>query len=54
MAAVEPQPIIPREERAPWDRPSFNDRGPRRDYGDRRPPREEFEQPAGAGGRDKE
>ena len=33
MNAVEPQPIQPREERAPWDRPSFNDdrRGPRRD-----------------------
>ena len=34
MAAVEPQPIQPREERAPWDRPSFNydegSRGPRR------------------------
>lgn len=25
MNAVEPQPIIPREERAPWDRPGFND-----------------------------
>ena len=38
MNAVEPQPIQPREERAPWDRPSFNydegsrgPRGPRRD-----------------------
>ncbi len=34
MAAVEPQPIQPREERAPWDRPGFNlddRRGPRRD-----------------------
>ena len=37
MNAVEPQPIQPREERAPWDRPDFNrpmrrdDRGPRRD-----------------------
>ena len=37
MAAVEPQPIQPREERAPWDKPDFNrpprrdDRGPRRD-----------------------
>ena len=29
MAAVEPQPIQPREERAPWDRPSYDDRGPR-------------------------
>jgi small subunit ribosomal protein S6 len=37
MAAVEPQPIIPREERNPWDRPQWEDRssGPRRD----RPPR---------------
>jgi hypothetical protein len=24
MEAVEPQPIQPREERAPWDRPDFN------------------------------
>jgi small subunit ribosomal protein S6 len=33
MAAVEPQPIQPREERNPWDRPGFNDTGdrPRRD-----------------------
>ncbi len=41
MEAVEPQPIQPREERAPWDKPDFNrpmrggdrggDRGPRRD-----------------------
>ena len=32
MAKVEPQPIQPREERQPWDRPSFNynDEGPRR------------------------
>jgi small subunit ribosomal protein S6 len=30
MAAVEPQPIQPREERNPWDRPDFN-RPPRRD-----------------------
>lgn len=35
MEAVEPQPIQPREERAPWDKPDFNrpmrrdDRGPR-------------------------
>jgi hypothetical protein len=46
MESVEPQPIQPREERAPWDRPDFNrpmrgggrddrggDRGPRRDEG---------------------
>lgn len=32
MAAVEPQPIQPREERNPWDRPGFNDtERPRRD-----------------------
>jgi small subunit ribosomal protein S6 len=31
MAAVEPQPIQPREERNPWDRPQFDDRGPRSD-----------------------
>lgn len=39
MAAVEPQPIMPREERNPWDRPSWEERpsGPRRD----RPPRRE-------------
>ncbi|MGB7157222.1 MAG: 30S ribosomal protein S6 [Tepidisphaeraceae bacterium] len=52
MNAVEPQPIQPREERNPWDRPDFNrpmrrdDRGPR--DGDRpregdRPPRREEE-----------
>jgi small subunit ribosomal protein S6 len=36
MAAVEPQPIIPREERNSWDRPAWEERpsGPRRD----RPP----------------
>ncbi len=31
MNAVEPQPIQPREERAPWDRPYSDDRGGRRD-----------------------
>ena len=55
MNAVEPQPIQPREERNPWDRPDFNrpprrdDRGPRSEGGDRggdrphgdRPPRRE-------------
>ncbi|HVT90734.1 MAG TPA: 30S ribosomal protein S6 [Tepidisphaeraceae bacterium] len=31
MAAVEPQPIQPREERQPWDRPyGFDDQPPRR------------------------
>jgi small subunit ribosomal protein S6 len=45
MAAVEPQPIIPREERNTWDRPAWEDRpsGPRRDRpegrGDRPPGR---------------
>ncbi|HEV2296144.1 MAG TPA: 30S ribosomal protein S6 [Tepidisphaeraceae bacterium] len=46
MNAVEPQPIQPREERNPWDRPDFNrpprrddrrdDRGPREDRAPRR------------------
>jgi len=44
MEAVEPQPIQPREERAPWDRPDFNK--PMR--GGDRPPRRE-EAPVGAG-----
>jgi small subunit ribosomal protein S6 len=36
MAAVEPQPIQPREERNPWDRPAWEDRpAPRRDRTDR-------------------
>ena len=60
MEAVEPQPIQPREERAPWDRPDFNrpmrpgGRDDRRDDrgGDRRddrpPRREEGAAPAGA------
>jgi small subunit ribosomal protein S6 len=42
MAAVEPQPIQPREERNTWDRPMYDDRGGSRgDRGDRgdRPPR---------------
>jgi hypothetical protein len=44
MAAVEPQPILPREERNSWDRPMYDDRpGSRGDRGDRdrgdRPPR---------------
>jgi len=53
MNAVEPQPIQPREERAPWDRPDFNrppgrmgDRD--RDRGGDRPPRRD-DAPAGAG-----
>ena len=44
MNAVEPQPIQPREERAPWDRP-YTDDGPPRRSGGRRDDRE----PAGAG-----
>jgi small subunit ribosomal protein S6 len=62
MEAVEPQPIQPREERAPWDRPDFNrpmrpggggDRD--RDRGGDRPPRREEGAPAEAGaGYDKE
>lgn len=43
MAAVEPQPIQPREERNPWDRPYTEDRPRRDDRGPRedRPPRED-------------
>ena len=53
MEAVEPQPIQPREERAPWDRPDFN-RPMRPDRGDR-PPRREEGAPAEAGaGMDRE
>ena len=51
MAAVEPQVIIPKEDRAPWDRPGFNDDGrrPRRDDRDRdRGPRDEKPEAAGA------
>jgi small subunit ribosomal protein S6 len=62
MNAVEPQPIQPREERNPWDRPDFNrpprrdDRGPRSEGGDRggdrphgdRPPRREEGAESGA------
>jgi small subunit ribosomal protein S6 len=57
MAAVEPQPIQPREERNPWDRPSYDDRpmggGGGRDRGDRsdRPPRRE-ESPEAAVGKE--
>ncbi len=50
MEKVEPQPIVPREERerAPWDRPSWEsgpggDRGPRDDRGPRRRRDEEAE-----------
>ena len=49
MNAVEPQPIQPREERNPWDRPDFN-RPPRRDdRRDDRGPRRDEGAPAGAG-----
>jgi small subunit ribosomal protein S6 len=45
MAAVEPQPIQPREERNPWDRPPErrDDRAPRDDRPQRedRPPRDD-------------
>ena len=54
MEAVEPQPIQPREERAPWDRPGFNNDGPRRGGGDRggdRGPRRD-EAEAGIGAKD--
>ena len=70
MEAVEPQPIQPREDRAPWDRPDFNrpmrpgggdrDRDRDRDRGDRggdRPPRREESAGVGAeagGGADKD
>ena len=46
MAAVEPQPIQPREERQSWDRPPM---GGYEDRGDRRPPRrDEKPEPAAA------
>lgn len=53
MNAVEPQPIQPREERAPWDRPSYDrgprdDRGPREDRGDRGPRAPRAQEPAEA------
>src|SRR5262249_30854153 len=55
MEAVEPQPIQPREERAPWDRPDFN-RPSRPDRRDDRGPRREEGVPAevGMGAEDKE
>src|SRR4051794_4811170 len=65
MSAVEPQPIVPREDRAPWDRPGFNDdgrRGPRRDDrrddrgprgGDRRDDRGPRDERGGRGGDEK-
>jgi small subunit ribosomal protein S6 len=54
MEAVEPQPIQPREERAPWDRPDFN-RPLRPDRRDDRPPRrEEGAQAEAAAGADKD
>ena len=52
MEAVEPQPIQPREERAPWDRPDFNRPmrpGGDRDRGGDRPPRRDEGAPAEAG-----
>ena len=52
MAAVEPQPIIPREERNTWDRPAWEDRpsGPRRD----RPTDRPGDRPGGRFGRGEE
>jgi small subunit ribosomal protein S6 len=41
MEAVEPQRIEPREERNPWDRPSWNDRPQRDDRGPRGPRRDD-------------
>ena len=64
MEAVEPQPIQPREDRAPWDRPDFNrpmrpgggdrDRDRDRDRGDRPPRREEGAGVGAEGGQDRE
>jgi small subunit ribosomal protein S6 len=48
MAAVEPQPIQPREERNPWDRPSFDRGGDRGERGGERRPRREEPAEAGA------
>ena len=48
MEAVEPQRIEPREERNPWDRPSWNDRPPRDDRGPRGPRRDEAGAPGAA------
>jgi hypothetical protein len=56
MAAVEPQPIAPPREERSWDRPSYDDRGPRgprrddRGGDDRGPrgPRREEAAPEGA------
>jgi small subunit ribosomal protein S6 len=55
MAAVEPQPIIPREERNTWDRPSWEERpsGPRRDRPSDRPGGDRpGDRPGGKFGRD--
>ena len=48
MEAVEPQRIEPREERNPWDRPSWNDRPPRDDRGPRGPRRDDAGAPGAA------
>lgn len=47
MEAVEPQPIQPREERNPWDRPSWNDRPPRDERGPRDDRGSREDRPAG-------
>jgi small subunit ribosomal protein S6 len=54
MAAVEPQPIQPREERNPWDRPQFDDRGPRPERSDRpdRPSRPRHDEAEAAVGKE--
>lgn len=55
MAAVEPQPIVPREERNPWDRPQWEERpsgGPRRDRPNDRPGERAGERPAARTGKD--
>jgi small subunit ribosomal protein S6 len=46
MAAVEPQPIMPREERNPWDRPMYDDRPSRDDR-----PQGRDDRPSGRGDR---
>jgi small subunit ribosomal protein S6 len=56
MAAVEPQPIMPREERNTWDRPMYDDRpsgrGDRGDRGDRPPRAARHEESAETVGKD--
>jgi len=49
MEAVEPQPIQPREERNPWDRPGFNNDGPPHLHDRPRGPRREEGEAVGTG-----